>query len=492
MGRDARRLSKSRYTDGLQCHRRLWWRVHEPDAPDLVPDAATQAVFDNGTRVGEVARTRVPGGVLIDFPHSAIAERLEATKQALAGGARVIYEASFFADEAFVAADVLEKDGDGWRLIEVKSTTRVKPEHIPDVAVQVHVLRKAGLPVMTAELMHLNRGCVFPDLSNLFTRADVTAEAEAFLPDVLGELGRQLEMLRGALPEVPIGPHCNSPYECPFKSRCWPGFPEHHVSTLYYVGNQWWGLAADGYETVDELPAERLAHPAARRQQRAVREGRTIVEPGLERALCSLAGRLAIIDFETVAPAIPVWNGCRPYDAVPAQFSCHVQDGRGGWTHHEWLADGPGDPRPELVRRLADACEGADTVLAYYSDFESRCLRLMADALPELRDPVDSIIQRLADPLPIVRDYVYHPGFGGSFSLKAVVPALVPELSYHGMEVADGMAASRELERLLLDADSIPEAERGRLREALRRYCELDTWGVVRLLERLHEMAGEA
>ncbi|MBZ5640205.1 MAG: DUF2779 domain-containing protein [Acidobacteriia bacterium] len=404
----------------------------------------------------------------------------------------MIYEASFFADEAFVAVDVLAKNDDGWRLIEVKSTTKVKPEHIPDVAVQVHVLRKAGLPVTTAELMHLDRGCVSPDLSNLFTRADVTAAAEAFLPDVPGELGRQLEMLRGALPEVPIGPHCNSPYECPFENRCWPALPEHHVSTLYYVGNQWWDLAADGYETVDELPADLSPHPAARRQQRAVREGRTIVEPGLDRALRSLRGRLAIIDFETVAPAIPVWNGCRPYDAVPAQFSCHVQDGRGGWTHQEWLADGPGDPRPELVRRLAHACEGADTVLAYYSDFESRCLHLMADALPELREPVDSIVARLADPLPIVRDYVYHPGFGGSFSLKAVVPALVPELSYHGMEVADGMAASRELERLLLDRDSIPDAERERLREALRRYCELDTWGVVRLLERLHEMAGSA
>ena len=129
-------------------------------------------------------------------------------------------------------------------------------------------------------------------------------------------------------------------------------------------------------------------------------------------------------------------------------------------------------------------------MLAYYADFERRCLRLMADALPELRGPVESIVARLADPLPIVRDHVYHLDFGGSFSLKAVVPALVPELGYDGMEVADGLAASRELERLLLDGESVPAAERERLREALSRYCELDTWGVVRLLDRLHEMAG--
>ena len=329
------RLSKSRYTAGLQCDRQLWWRVHERDAPELVPDAAMQAIFDSGTRVGRVAQERVPGGVLIDFPHYAISERLEATKQALANRARVIYEASFFADETFVAVDVLEKARGGWRLIEVKSTTKVKPEHIPDVAVQLHVLRKAGLPVRSAELMHLNRDCTYPDLRDLFTRTDVTAQAEALLPDMPGEIARQLEMLRGTLPRVPIGPHCNSPYECPFKNRCWPEFPDHHVSTLYYVGNQWWALAADGFETVGQLPAELVTNSAAQRQRRAVRDGVTIVEPGLGSALRSLRGRLAIIDFETVAPAIPVWDGCHPYDPVPAQFSCHVQDGRGGWMHHE-------------------------------------------------------------------------------------------------------------------------------------------------------------
>lgn len=483
------RLSKSRYTAGLQCDRQLWWRAHEPGAPELVPDAATQAIFDNGRRIGRLAQARVPGGVLIDFPHYAISERLEATKLALTNGAGAIYEASFFADDTFVAVDILERLRDGFRLIEVKSSTRVKPDHIPDVAVQLHVLRKAGLPVISAELMHLNSDCTYPNLRDLFTRADVTKGAEALLPAVPGEIGRQLEMLRGNLPEVPIGPHCDSPYECPFKSRCWPEFPRYHVSTLYRVGNKWWALAAKGYETVDEVPAELVAHPAARRQHRAVRDGVTIVEAGLGDALRSLRRPLAIIDVETVAPAIPVWDGCHPYDPVPVQFSCHVHDGGGGWTHHEWLAEGPGDPRSELVHRLATACTGAETVLAYYEGFERRCLNLVADARPELREPVESILARLADPLPIIRDHVYHPDFDGSFSLKAVLPALVPELGYDEMEITDGNAASRELERLLLNGGAVPAEERTRLRDALRKYCELDTLGVVRLLERLGEMA---
>lgn len=486
------RLSKSRYTAGLQCHRQLWWRVHEPDAPELVPGASRQAIFDQGHRVGTEARERVPGGVLIDLPHDAVEERVEATQQALADGAPVIYEASFMADDTFAAVDILERAGDGWRLVEVKSSTKVKPEHLPDVAVQLHVLRKTGLPVGSAQVMHLNRACIYPDLDNLFARDDVTAEAEQLLPQVPDEIGRQLAMLENPLPEVPIGPHCDAPYECPFKSRCWPERPAHHISTLYYIGKRSWDLEARGIATIDQLPPDYKLQPAAARQRRAAIAGKTIVEPGLAAALAALREPIAILDFETVAPPIPVWNGCRPYDPVPVQFSCHVQDGRGGWTHHEWLADGHGDPRPELVRRLTIACEEAATIVAYYSNFEDRTLRLVAEALPEFREPVRGILDRLVDARPIVRDNIYHLGFGGSFSLKAVLPALVPELAYEGMEIADGMAASRELERLLLHGETVPAPERAHLLEALRRYCELDTWGVVKMLERLRELAGGA
>ena len=152
------------------------------------------------------------------------------------------------------------------------------------------------------------------------------------------------------------------------------------------------------------------------------------------------------------------------------------------------IAEGAGDPRPELVLRVAGACADARTILAYHADYERYCLYLISQALPELRETIEGILARLVDALPLVRDYVYHPGFGGSFGLKSVLPALVPELGYDGMEIADGMVASGELRRLLL-ADGMPDAERARVREALRRYCELDTLGVVKLLERLEVLA---
>jgi predicted RecB family nuclease len=484
------RLSKSRYVAGLQCHRLLWWRVHEPDAPELVPDAQTQAIFDQGTSVGELARTYVPGGTLIALPYDRIREKVEATEAALAAGARVLYEASFFPHRVFVAVDILERLGRGFGLIEVKSSTSVKPEHVPDAAIQASVLASAGLDVRRVEIMHLDRACTFPDLSGLFRREDVSERVAALLPGVPAQVREQLRTLAGPLPAVPIGPHCSVPYECPFRTRCWAGLPEHHVSTLYRMTSRYPELEAQGYRTIHDLPAGLGLHPAAERQRRAVQAGALIVEPSLREALARLRPPLAFLDFETINPAVPVWNGCHPYDAIPVQFSCH-RPTRDGHDHVAWLAEGPADPRPGLAEALVSACEGARTVLTYNASFEGACLRRLASSQrPALAVALGDVDRRLVDVLPLVRDHVYHPDFGGSFSLKSVLPVLVPGLGYEDMEVAEGGTASAQLERLLLHGGSLPAQDMQCLREALLRYCERDTWGTVRLVDRLRELAG--
>jgi hypothetical protein len=465
--------------------------VHEPDAPELVPDAQTQAIFDQGTSVGVLARTYVPGGTLIDFPYDQIQKKIDATAASLAAGTRVIYEASFFADRVFVAVDILERRRGGFGLIEVKSSTGAKPEHLPDAAIQAHVLGQAGLEVRSVEIMHLNRACTFPDLSDLFVRTDVTREVAALLPDVPAQAQEQLRMLEGPLPEVAIGPHCGAPHECPFLSRCWADLPEHHVSTLYRVGKKAWDLEAVGCRTIHALPAGMSLNPTAERQRRSVVSNEMIVEPSLRGALKEFEPPLAFLDFETINPAVPVWDGCHPYDNIPVQFSCHRQK-PGGYEHVEWLADGPGDPRPQIAEALLPACAGARTIVAYNASFEKTRLHQLGAALgPKTARAMEDIAGRIKDLVPAVRDHVYHPDFGGSFSLKSVLPVLVPELSYNALEVSEGGIAALELGRLLLRGDTLAEAEKSRLREALLRYCELDTWGTVRLLERLHELAGD-
>lgn len=215
-----RNISKSRFCTGLQCLRRLWWEVHDPDAPELRPDDDLQATFDRGHRVGEAARLLFPGGTLVDLEPWRIRERIAATQAAIAAGVPAVFEASFAAGGAYAALDVLERLPAGWALVEVKSTFGVKPQFIPDVALQLFVARASGLDVRRAEVMHLDRSWRDGDGDPRFVRADVTAAAEALQPDVSTRLAAMRGALDGALPDVAPGEQCGSPYQCPFVDRC--------------------------------------------------------------------------------------------------------------------------------------------------------------------------------------------------------------------------------------------------------------------------------
>jgi len=492
MPSDPLRLSKSRYLHGLQCHKQLWWRVHEPTAPELAPDKGQQNRFAQGQEVGERARQYVPGGVLIDLPFFQYDNKVAATRAALERQPPAIYEAGFLADNTYVGVDVLERTARGYGVIEVKASNSQKPEHLPDAAVQVHVLRRAGLPVERVEVMHLNPQCRYPDLSNLFVREDVTAVVEGVLVGVPDELAAQARMLAGPLPAVPIGEHCSRPYECPFIERCWPKLPDHHISSLYRVERRKvLEYQADGYATLYDLPTDLELSVIHARQVKAVQTGRMVVEPALATALAQFASPLAFLDFETVSLAIPRWPGCRPWQLVPVQFSVHAEQRGRGLVHYQWIADGPDDPRPALAEALVQACAGARRIVAYYASFERDCIRQLQDAVPRFAKELDRIANRLVDLLPAVRSNVYHPDFGGRFSIKKTLPALVPSLSYADLKVQDGEVATVELQRLMFERDKMAARERAALREALLRYCERDTWAMVKLLETLRTLVAD-
>src|SRR3989449_3497542 len=268
------RLSKSRFVTGCQCHKLLWWTVHEPDAAELQPDKVLQDLFDQGRLVGEAARHRYPGGVLIDLPHHAGAERVAATQKALDAGAPAIFEATFIAENTFVAIDVLAKLGDGYRLTEVKAANSQEPEHIPDVAVQARVAAACGVNITAAEVLHLNKEFRHPDSGDLFAHTDVTEPVVAFLPQVPDEIARQREMLAGPLPDVPVGLHCFEPRECPFIGRCWPKTPDH-IRHLAGVGpKRTAAYLARGITSIVGFSARVMLSFTQNRQLKAMAENR--------------------------------------------------------------------------------------------------------------------------------------------------------------------------------------------------------------------------
>jgi Domain of unknown function(DUF2779) len=481
------RLSKSRFLIGLQCSKRLWWTLHEPDAPELATDENGVAL-NRGTQIGELARRHVPGGVLIDAPHYEIDNRIARTAAAISEGARVVYEASFQASGTFVSVDILERRNGAFTLTEVKSTLDVKAEHLPDVAIQAHVLEAAGLDVKRVEVMHLNRECRHPDLSKLFVRENVTKNVRPLLKTVPQEIDALNRALAGPLPDVATGAHCSEPYPCPFQGRCFAALPEHHVSTLHGIrSKKVEKLVADGYETLLDLPKKFKASGPAKRQIKSARTGKLVVARGLKSALAKIKEPIAFLDFETINPAIPAWKGAGPYDQVPVQLSCHLL-AEGELEHLQWLADGARDPREPFARALLAACDGAKTIVAYNASFEIQRIAALEASFPELAPQLSKLRKRFVDLLPIVRNHVYHPAFGGSFSIKKVLPALVSGLGYDDLEVQDGATASALLEEFLLHGDKLESGEREPRRTKLLAYCERDTWAMVKLFERLREL----
>jgi len=453
-------VNKRQVLEGMLCARRLWWAYHESDAPELVPDEVTLDRFAEGQAVGRAARKVLSGRE---------------------------YEVACESDGVSVRVDILERREDGVAIVEVKASKSVDADHIDDLAIQVHVLRAAGVPVVAAELMHLDPACRAPDLSNLLTRVDVTAKVERRLP-VIAEAIRQAGAdVIGPRPDTPIGAYCGrgKADECPFIDRCWSTVPDHHVSTLYYIGRRWPELASRGQHLIGDLPDD-VALPRAetRRQVRSIKAGRRIIEDGLGAALDAWRRPLAFLDFETVSSAIPRYAGSSAWEQIPAQFSVHHEDGRSA----AWIADREEDPRPALASALVEACRDAVTIVAYYADFERACLRHLQAAVPSLAEPLGEIERKLVDALPIVRGFVYDPAFGGGFSLKAVQPALIPELvGYGDLAVQEGQTASVRLKRLL-SGDPADPVERQRIREELLKYCEFDTFGLMKLVERLREL----
>jgi hypothetical protein len=483
-------LSKSRFVAGVQCLKLLWWKVHEPGAVELQPDKVLQDRFDQGHAVGELATTLFPGGVLIDLPHDAVKERISRTREAIADDAPAVFEASFLESNTFVAVDILERRPAGFHLIEVKSSTSQKPEHIPDVAVQLHVVRRAEIDVTRASVMHLNRDFRHPDLGDRFSTSDVTAEAKEYEQGVATELDSQLHALRGSLPDVPIGLHCHEPRACPFLERCWPR-DRDHITKLYNVGPKKAALYMDrGVHRISEIPHPQKLPDAAKRQLKALQEDQMIVEPGLAKALDAFSGTVGFLDFETIARAIPVWPGLAPWGQAAAQFSYHEARNDGSYSHVGWLAEGPGDARPEIARVMVEATQRADRVVTY-SAFEKTRIRALQKSVPELQPELIDLEDKLVDLLPVLRNHVYHPDFQGSFSIKHVLQPLVPELGYDDLEIVDGLVASVEIARLLFVAGRVPPDERDRIRQDLLDYCERDTWAMVKLLESLRNIAHE-
>ena len=489
-------LSKSDVVAGLRCARLLWLSRHRPDEA-ATPDANALRRLQQGNEVGVVARERFPGGVRIPGGPADPERALRETCEALASDAPALFEACFEHDGVRVFVDVLERDPDhpgAWRLIEVKASTRLKtPRHLQDVAVQAFALRGSGVRLTAAFVLHIDRSFVAPDQGDLLALEDVTREIARI--DVRGAV-RDLRAVvaRDEEPDVPIGSHCGNPYACPFKARCWSRYDPPTVfdvpKGIHPTRRK--KLIARGRVRLRDLRDDDELSASERAAVKLVRDEEVRIDrTELRRRLDRLRFPLHFLDFEAIDFVVPRTPGTRPYQQLPFQFSCHVvpedavgEDGRidaDRIEHREYLHTTPDDPRPAFAQALVEALNDTGSIVAFHADYERLRMQELAEAVPQHAGALHAAIGRLWDQEPIFREVWRDHRFGARSSIKVVLPVLCPDLSYDGMPVASGTEAMAAWDAAVHGEDPDPAATF----DALRAYCEQDTWAMVRIHERL-------
>jgi hypothetical protein len=490
------RLSKSRVQSGAQCTLQLWYATHARELA-TPPGEAQHYLFDRGREIGELARARYPGGQLIAADHRQSELALRQTAEQLAqDSAATLYEPAFLHRNVLARVDILRAAGEeGFDLIEVKAATRAKKVYLQDVAIQYWILSGTRTPIRRAGLLLLDRSYAFDghsvDPDQLFRFKDLTAEVRG-MQDKIEALVEELQEIVGRRepPSIEPGLQCREPYDCPFIAHCTADLvpAEHPVRELPRLHrNKLLELREMGIEEVAEVPDDFPLAPAQSRVRDCVREQRDWIGSGLGKALGSVHHPVHHLDFEAFMPAIPLYAGNHPFDALPFQYSIHRESENGQVEHLEHLCRDGTDPRHSLAEQLLEDLAGEGSICVYTS-YEERMIASLADAFPDLRDALRSLPGRIWDLHPIIREHYYHVGFRGSFSIKAVLPVLVPDLSYQGLEIADGLAAAREYEIAVKTPD---DEARQRTFANLLEYCRLDTLAMLRLRGALAAKAEE-
>jgi predicted RecB family nuclease len=482
-------LSKSKYLAGLQCPLRLWHQCFNPDLASPVSQSQ-QALFDTGHEVGRLATRLYPEGVLVETDPTRHQKAVRETVKAM-GNPRVktIYEASFSFDDVRVKVDILSRLTRGkWNLIEVKSATKLKNEYLPDVGVQYHVLKGSGLEIDRVILTHLNNQYVYDgrelDLKSLFISSDLTEKAFGYQK----ELQERLRALKKILeshkpPQILPSRHCANPNPCEFWDHCTENMPEHWIMELSGIGEKKLDeLASMGIRDIRDVPASFPLSEIQDRIRSCVKKNMEYISGKLKGELERMEYPIHFLDFETLGLALPRYSGTRPYQSVPFQWSDHVLHKSGVLEHPEYLCEEDKDPREEFTRSLLAALGKRGSIVTY-TNYEEGIIKKLADDLPQYRDQLLATLGRIVDLHAIIRKSYYHPGFHGSFSLKSVVPALLPGMNYENLAIQEGQQAGLEYLRMIDPGTSTEE--RDRIRAALLAYCGQDTLTMVKIREEL-------
>jgi len=469
-------LSKSNYVKGLQCSKLLWYSINDRSVFPSV-NAAQQHLFDEGTLLGELARKMYPKG--LDCSQRSNEDNIKITKDNLKKK-KPLFEAGLSFNDAYARSDILVPSKGGWDIVEVKSGTKVKDEHIVDVSYQYYVFSNAGLKINNCYVMHINNEYVRKGKINL-KKLFIIEKVDVNIEGIKEKVVEMNKVLIGKVPKIDIGPYCDAPYSCTLKELCWKNIPSNSVFDL--GGSQkCWELYGQGIILLKDISSNVELKPKMKIQIETVKSGKPHIEKEvIKEFLKTLKYPLHYFDFETFSSGVPMYNGLRPYQQVPFQYSLHIVDKT--VIHYSYLCLEDKDPREELLLNLKKQIKPKGSIIAYNAAFEISRLKEMALAFPKYRKWIESLIPRFVDLLDVFKNFqCYYSSQKGSASLKKVLPAFTGK-DYSDFVIGNGGDATLaflSVAKGLIDASTV--------RADLERYCGQDTEGMKWIVDRLEEL----
>jgi len=481
-------MSKSTFLLGTRCHKALYLNKHHSKLKNRIT-VEKKHKFETGNKVGVLAHELFPGGELVKvFSFGNLQKAVSHTQKLIDEGVKSIYEAAVQYAGVLVLVDILVKGENGWKIYEVKSSMSVNSRYEHDVAIQYYVATKAGLKVDDIYIVYINNQYVRTgelEVKKLFTIESVLEQVigvQAYIEETVPELKRVLQFPE--IPTIDIGEYCCDPYECDFTGYCWRHVPEQSIFDLTGLNKpKNFNLYRSGVLSLDQIPEE---YPLSDKQRIQVESYKSqsvyIDRESILTFLHALHYPFYFMDFETYAPAIPVYENSRPYQAIPFQYSVHVKENeQAGLMHHEFLGTPQEDPRKQFIDRLLGDIGTEGTIIVYNKSFEIGILKALIEIFPEYEEGIQRIINRIIDlMLPFQNMHYYTSDMQRSYSIKQVLPALLPEFDYGDLEVSDGISAMIAFEQLLDETD---ENIISSVRRNLLEYCKQDTLAMVKILE---------
>lgn len=503
-------LSKSKYCGLWQCPKIAWLRQYKPEVATI--DEMVQARFDAGNVVGDLAMGLFGDFVEVTTYNSEkldLPKMIEKTALEMENGTENICEASFSYNGLYCAVDILKKDGDGWAIYEVKSSTKHmkddgtytddKEVYVADISYQKYVLEHCGVKVTGTYLVCLNGDYVFDgslDLSQLFFISDVSDEVPAEIVKIEPNLAIAERVLTSdEEPDIDLNIYCKKPYDCAFWKYCSQHIPEESVFKLYRLATKKkFEYYHNGWITYRDLINNALItnEKQLRQIEFALEDKGTYVnKTEIAAFMQSLSYPLYFLDFETMQPVIPEYIGTKPYAQIPFQYSLHYIEHEGGeLKHKEFLAESGTDPRRALAERLCEDIPMNVCVTAYNKAFECTRIKELAETYPDLADHLTNIRNNIVDLLvPFQSGWYYNRAMGGSFSIKSVLPAIFPDdpsLNYHNLE---GVHNGGEAMTIFPKIQYMSPEDQKTARHNLLKYCELDTYAMVKVWQELVRVA---